>query len=115
MSSNLTPGRKKDRVEIYSQAGESDEWGVPSDGTLITTLACDVRVRSGDQNERYGVDVNSEIITVLCDMRPTVQPGMDLKWINKKLGGQMYVIRHIKPGDHQYKSMIITAEMKANG
>lgn len=114
MSSNLTPGRKKDRIEVYSKTGVSDEWGVPTRGVLVTTLACDVRVRSGDQNEKYGVDLDNEVITVLCDSRPTVVSGMTLKWLNKPFGEQSYVIRHIKPGDRLYKSMIITAELKTN-
>lgn len=114
MSSNLMPGRKTDRVEIYG-VGAKDEWGVPTGGVLIGTLAVDVMVRSGDQNEQYGVDLKSEIITVLADRRDYVQSNLTLRWLNRPGGQADYEIKHVRPGESRHQSIIITAELKPNG
>lgn len=114
MSSNMYPGRKTDRVEIYGSGGV-DDWGVPTEGALLGTLACDVMVRSGDQNADFGVDLRSEVITVLADRRDYVKNLMTLKWVNRPGGQAEYEIVHVKPADMRNLSMIITAELMPNG
>lgn len=115
MPYSLTPGRKKDRVRVLDSPAGSDEWGLPLPETEVIALAADVRVRSGDQNQQFGVELDSEVITVLCDARDVVSSGMTLEWVNKRFGENKYLIKHIKPADEMYKSMIITAELKVNG
>lgn len=113
MSSNIMPGRLRDVIEILQEGG-SDDWGTPGPPTVITKLRGNVNVRSGDQNVDFGVELSSEIITVLTYYRESINENYLLKWLGRGKD-KVYEIRHVKPADNSFKSMIITAELKRNG
>lgn len=112
MSSNIMPGRLRDTIEILEKSQDSGDWGVPDQPTLVTTLRANVNVRSGDQLVKYGTEVTSEVITALTYYRESVTEGQQLKWLNGRGKNKVYEIKHVKPADNRFKSMIITAEIQ---
>lgn len=108
MSSNLMIGRMRDRIIINYNSTTPDEWGLTVDSGFALKLSANIVVQSGNNNEKYGVELDSEVITCLCHYRNTVQSGQTLTW---ERTGKQYEIKHVKPADVRYKSMIITAEL----
>ena len=114
MSSNVMPGRFRDTIQILTKGSGSDDWGTPKPASDLIKLKSNVVVRSGDQNSSYGVLLDSEVITCLCFYRDVVKSGQLLKWLGRG-GERVYEIKHVKPADNRFKSMIITAELRPNG
>ena len=112
MSSNVMPGRLRDRIQILEKSQESDEWGIPSEPTVLLTIKANVYDRSGDQLAKYGTEVETEIITVLTYNRSSVKVGQQLKWLSNRGLDKVYEIKAVKNADNRFKSMIITAEIE---
>ena len=111
MSSNVMPGRFRDRIEILEKSQDSDDWGIPATPTSVVKLKGNVVERSGDQLSKYGTELTSKIITVLTYRRDTVKAGQQLVWKNRG-GDLVYEILHVKPADNRFKYMIVTAEVE---
>lgn len=111
MSSNIMPGRFRDRIQILEKSGESDEWGVSEPSTVLLNMKGNVYDRTGDQLAKYGTEVETEIITVLTYYREAVRAGQQLNWLFRG-GSKVYEIKNVKNADNRFKSMIITAEIE---
>ncbi len=109
MSFNLMPGRMRDRLEIRVKSDESDSFGVPIIGDILTTIKGNVYDRSGNTIKSNGTELSEDVITVLTYRRDIVSAGQNLIWLNRG-GDYIYEITNVKPGDNMFKTMIITAE-----
>lgn len=112
MSSNIMPGRMRDRIQILEKSGDSDEWGMPIPLGLLFTMKGNVYDRTGDQLAKYGTEVETEVITVLTYYRNSVKSGQQLKWLRGRGGDKVYEIKNVRNADNRFKSMIITAELE---
>lgn len=111
MSSNIMPGRLRDRISILEKAESSDDWGIPNVATELMKLKANVYDRTGTQIASSGTEAETEVITVLTYHRASIVTGQQLKWLNRG-NDKVYEITNVRNADNRFKSIIITAELE---
>lgn len=107
MYHKIRSGNLRDVVQFYEPDNntDTDSWNEPQGNTLVFEARADCLVKQGDQNQLYGTDVTSEIVTALMWQDDRAKNDQVVVWNNKQ-----YEVIHVRP-DSGDKSMIVTIRL----
>ncbi|ECF2367647.1 hypothetical protein E1890_23945 [Salmonella enterica subsp. enterica serovar Mountpleasant] len=101
-------GKLRDRIRLMTLTGERDSLGEPLNTlTEVATVYADVRVVSGREMVRSGVDINQQIFTIQIRARQ-ILPQWRIEIISGPNKGVMLDISSVQP-DQDRKKITITA------
>ncbi|EOC0702530.1 head-tail adaptor protein [Salmonella enterica subsp. enterica serovar Kokomlemle] len=101
-------GKLRDRIRLLALTGERDALGEPLDTVNeVAAVFADVRVVSGREMIRSGVDINQQIFTIRIRARK-VLPQWRIEVLSGPNRGVMLSISSVQP-DPACKDTIITA------
>ena len=101
-------GKLRDRIRLLALTGERDTVGEPLDAVNeVATVYADVRVVSGREMIRSGVDISQQIFTIGIRARP-VSSQWRIEILSGPARGVMLGISSVQP-DPARKYTIITA------
>ena len=105
MSHNISAGRLKDYIEVYSKSGGQNEYGELLSGDLIFDAWADCKIRSSSESSKFGTTLAQTIVTVLMWNDERLKNDMVIKW-----NGVDYDVVGM-PQSEDNKSMIVTMEV----
>ncbi|EBJ4581414.1 hypothetical protein DVD34_25610, partial [Salmonella enterica] len=105
---NMQVGKLRDRIRLLALTGDRDAAGEPLDTVNeVATVYADVRVVSGREMVRSGVDINQQIFTIRIRARE-VLPQWRIEVLSGPNRDVMLSISSVQP-DPARKDTIITA------